>query len=506
MYRRILWRKYVVICITILLLSFLPPHFVKKNTIHSSSIEIHASKNLYLAHQYTSATNKHMYVSENAANTEPPKTYSPKGEKEFSKEKYRALKKHKSHANETRSITKFPYHRFDVTVDKDVKPSDKLFINWEGKSLQGRQVTMYGWNVSTGKWVELDRKLAGKDEFQLNGTFTAEDYVHNQQISVIVQDQISAQSKNYDYSFIWMSDTQYYAQDYPAIFNTVTEWISQNKSKMNIKYVFHTGDIVNKGNDEKQWKRADSYMNTLDVAKIPYGVLPGNHDKGDHFKKYEQYFGESRFRKKPYYGDSYQNNRGHYDLISANGKDYVFIYMGWEVRPEDIEWINKVLIRHSDRTAILSFHEYLQKNGKRSRIGNEIFEKVVVPNTNVAAILCGHYHSSEQLIDDIDDNLDGIPDRRVYQLIADYQKGPGGGNGFIRLLLVDEETNTIDVKTYSPYLDQYNFYKSDKYPKKDEFSIDIDVKRTEKMISTSYFEVNVYKRIMDEKVVYREMK
>jgi hypothetical protein len=365
---------------------------------------------------------------------------------------------------------------------------------------------MYGWNVSTGKWVELDRKLAGKDEFQLNGTFTAEDYVHNQQISVIVQDQISAQSKNYDYSFIWMSDTQYYAQDYPAIFNTVTEWISQNKSKMNIKYVFHTGDIVNKGNDENQWKRADSYMNTLDVAKIPYGVLPGNHDKGDHFKKYEQYFGESRFRKKPYYGDSYQNNRGHYDLISANGKDYVFIYMGWEIRPEDIEWINKVLSRHSDRTAILSFHEYLQKNGKRSHIGNEIFEKVVVPNTNVAAILCGHYHSSEQLIDDIDDNLDGIPDRRVYQLIADYQKGPGGGNGFIRLLLVDEETNTIDVKTYSPYLDQYNFYKSDKYPKKDEFSMDIDVKRTEKMISTSYFEVNVYKRIMDGKVVYREVK
>jgi hypothetical protein len=472
--------------------------------INSSSIEINASKNFYLAHQYTSATKNHINVRENATSTEPPKMYDPNGEKEFSNEKYRALKRHNSRVNETRSGTKFPYHRFNIKVDKDVKPSDRISIHWEGKSLPGRQVTMYGWSVSNEKWVELDRKVAGKSQFELNGTFVAEDYVHNQQISIIVQDQVSAQVKSYDYSFVWMSDTQYYAQDYPAVFKTLTEWIAQNKVLMNIKYVFHTGDIVNKGDDENQWKRADSYMNTLDVAKIPYGVLPGNHDKGDNYKQYHKYFGEDRFLKKHYYGDAYLNNRGHYDLISANGKDYVFVYMGWDVEAKDIEWMNKVLSRHSDRTAILSFHEYLQKNGKRSHKGNEIFEKVVVPNTNVVAVLCGHYHSSEKLIDDIDDNLDGVPDRRVYQLIADYQKGPDGGNGFIRLLHIDEETNTIDVQTYSPHLDQYDYYNTEKYPNKDEFTMDIDVKRTEKMISTSYFEVNVYKRIIGEKVVYLE--
>jgi hypothetical protein len=178
--------------------------------------------------------------------------------------------------------------------------------------------------------------------------------------------------------------------------------------------------------------------------------------------------------------------------------------MGWDIEEEDIEWINKVLERYSDRTAILSFHEYLQKNGKRSHKGNEIYEKVVVPNQNVVAVLCGHYHNSEMLVDEIDNNLDGIVDRKVYQLLADYQKAPEGGNGYIRLLHIDEETNSIDVQTYSPYLDRYHFYNPDKYPGKDQFTMDIDVKRTEKMVATRYFEVNVYKRITGEKVVFLE--
>lgn len=490
-----------LIWMALLVSLFLPSYYVNHSG-HSSPVEKSASNNFYHAHQYTSVTANHVMVSDNATSNEPPNEYKPKGEKEFSTKKYLSLKEKDSEANETRSITKFPYHRFDVKVDKDVKPSDKVTIHWEGKSLPGRQVTMYVWNIQDEKWVGLERKLAGENDFELNGTITAEEYVENNKLSVIVQDQVSIQSKSYDYSFVWMSDTQYYAQDHPAIFKTLTEWISQHKAVMNIKYVVHTGDIVNKGQDINQWQRADSYMNTLDVAKVPYGVLPGNHDVGDHFKLYQQYFGENRFRKKHYYGDSYQNNRGHYDLISVNGKDYLFVYMGGDVKAVDIEWMNQVLADFKDRTAILVFHEYLKKNGKRSQQGNAIFEKIVVPNHHVVAVLSGHYHSSKLLVDDLDDNLDGIVDRKVYQLLADYQKGPEGGSGFIRLLHVDEETNSIDVQTYSPYLDRYHYYNPDKYPGKDQFTMDIDVRRTEKMVATRYVEVNVYKQISDDNVVF----
>ena len=111
----------------------------------------------------------------------------------------------------------------------------------------------------------------------------------------------------------------------------MVEWIRDQRDPLNIQYVFHTGDIVDDSKD-KQWNRADTFMRVLDQHQIPYGVLAGNHDvrhKDGHYREYGRYFGAKRFEDKPYYGESYQNNRGHYDLISAGGNDYMMVYMGW---------------------------------------------------------------------------------------------------------------------------------------------------------------------------------
>jgi len=240
---------------------------------------------------------------------------------------------------------------------------------------------------------------------------------------------------------------------------------------------------------------ADQAMKVLDDAGIRYGVLAGNHDVGHKdgsYDNYYQYFGEDRFAGRDYYGGSYKNNRGHYDLISANGNDYIMVYMGWGVSDEDLDWVNSVLEKYPDRKAILAFHEYLLVSGNRSPIGNQIFEKVVKPNKNVMAVLCGHYHDSETLVDEIDDNGDGAPDRKVYQILADYQGGPEGGQGYIRLLHFNTDTNQIYVKTYSPYLDDYNFYDPEQYPGKDEFIIETDLQPQEKKVATDSFVVNVY--------------
>ena len=87
----------------------------------------------------------------------------------------------------------------------------------------------------------------------------------------------------------------------------------------------------------------------------------------------------------------------------------------------------------------------------------------MVPNKNVIAVLSGHYHEAQTLVDSIDDNGDGKPDRKVYQMLADYQAGPEGGQGYMRLLHFDQDQNRIIVNTYSPYLNDYNYYDPDKY-------------------------------------------
>ncbi|WP_409344764.1 lamin tail domain-containing protein [Paenibacillus sp. MBLB4367] len=431
----------------------------------------------------------------NAVDREPPQQQRPEGEAAFTDEEYRKVQALDGNYLVSDSMTQFPYQRFEVKLDPAVDATDDVELVWKGKSLEGRKVTMYAWNHKEGRWSVIDHRVAGTEDFTLQGHVRTEDFAREQTINVMIQDEIPSSPEQYDYTFVWMSDTQYYSESYPHIYRKEVDWIKDNKEDLKIKYVFHTGDIVDKSYQEYQWVNADGDMKVLDEANIPYGVLAGNHDvnhKDEDYTKYSQYFGEDRFKDKPYYGGSYKNNRGHYDLISAGGNDFIMLYMGWGITDEDLVWMNQVLADHPDRKAFLNFHEYLLVSGNRSPIANRIYEKVVLPNPNVIAVLSGHYHDSEMKADEIDDNGDGTADRTVYQMLADYQGGPEGGQGYMRLLHFDTKNNKIIVNTYSPYMNDYNFYDTDQYPGKDEFTINVDLQPKLKRVATDYFAVNVY--------------
>ncbi|MDQ0161971.1 metallophosphoesterase [Aeribacillus alveayuensis] len=276
-------------------------------------------------------------------------------------------------------------------------------------------------------------------------------------------------------TIVWLSDTQYYSERYPHIFQSQITWILQNRSLWNIRYVIHTGDIVNKGEDNIQWTRASEIMRQLDDAEMPYGVLAGNHDlvKKKSYQQYSLYFGENRFIGKPYYGKSYQNNRGHYDILTIGDQPFLFLYMGWGIGSEEIKWMNEVLKKYENHIAVLAFHKYLHKNGKRTFVGRKIFQNVVKENPNVKLVLSGHYDDSEYLVTKLDDNQDGTPDRKVYEILADYQGAPKGGQGFFRLFHFYTDSRTMYVRTFSPYVNQFYFYSPNKHPGKDEYWIDL---------------------------------
>ncbi|MEH7381266.1 lamin tail domain-containing protein [Bacillus sp. JJ1533] len=447
----------------------------------------------YEAHQYD--VNSSVKGFKNAGDFEPPQEMIPEGETAFTSEDNSLVSKADGKYLVSDSDTQFPYHRFEVTVDASLDDKDRVELLWKGNSLEGRKVSMYAWNHSTEKWTLIDYKVAGKEDFELAGDVGVGDFVRQSKINVIIQDEIPSSPDEYDYTFVWMSDTQFYSESYPYIFDRQTQWIAEMKEKLKIKYVFHTGDLVNKSNQEYQWKNADKAMRTLDDNNIPYGVLAGNHDVdqvSNDYSQFYKYFGEERFKNKPYYGGSYLNNRGHYDLISAGGNDYIMVYLGWAVTDEGIQWVNDVLAAHPDRKAILNFHEYLLATGTRHPLGDKLFNEIVVPNKNVFMVLSGHYHEAQTLADQIDDDGDGTPDRTVTQMLADYQAGPEGGQGYMRLLHFDQDNNRIVVNTYSPYLDDYNFYNTDAYPEKDEFVIEMDLAPVTKRVATDYFSVNVY--------------
>ncbi|WP_230200192.1 FIMAH domain-containing protein [Bacillus niameyensis] len=448
----------------------------------------------YQGQKYHLDSRANIQAYKHATNLEPPHEMIPEGEQELTEEEYAKLSSSEEQYVTVDSTTQFPYIRFEVQIDGEVSDKDIVEFTWGGKSLANRRVTMYAWNHTERKWLPLDAFVTKtEDDFLLKGNVVAEDFVRDHIVNVMVQDQISP-PEDYDYTFIWMTDTQYYSQTFSHIYESQVDWVIENEDAMNIQYVFHTGDIVEHYHQEYEWNIADRLMGKLDKANIPYGVLAGNHDvgPGNDYTEFSKYFGENRFSDRAYYGESYKDNRGHYDLISANGNDYIMVYMGWGIEDEEIAWMNEILAAYPDRQAILSFHRYLQPSGERAPEGDRLFEEVVVPNSNVVMVLSGHYHGSALLVDEIDDDGDGTINRKVYQMLSDYQSGPEGGEGYFRILHVDTSSNTIFVNTYSPYKDDYHFFDPEEYPGMDEFTISLNLEPQVKRVATKYFEANVF--------------
>ena len=170
----------------------------------------------------------------------------------------------------------------------------------------------------------------------------------------------------------WESDTQYYnedgveGEDRYRHQQAIHTYLLEQREAMNLQYLFHTGDIVDDYDQIYQWENADPEYRRLDEAGLPYGVLAGNHDVGHQlmdYSNYGAYFGEERYAGNPWYGGSDQNNRSHYDLISAGGIDFVMVYSGWGPGDVEIAWMNEVLAKYPDRVAIIAQHEFHPHHG-----------------------------------------------------------------------------------------------------------------------------------------------
>jgi hypothetical protein len=278
------------------------------------------------------------------------------------------------------------------------------------------------------------------------------------------------------FSIIWLPDTQYYTGELNggsnAMFKSQTNWIVANKTSLNIAYVGQLGDCTehgdNNGNDI-EWKRADTALKIIEDATatgltygIPYGVAVGNHDQGlmgpagdpnapTNF--YNQYFGEARFNGRPYYGGHYgANNDNHYELFSASGIDFIAISFEFDpsVTPNTsvLNWADNLLKFYSNRRGIIYSHFILNSDGTFGVQGNNIYN-ALKNNPNLILMVCGHVHDEAK-------RSDVFNGKTVHSVLSDYQmRTPSGGNGLLRIFEFDPALNTISVKTYSPWLNQF---------------------------------------------------
>lgn len=390
----------------------------------------------------------------------------------------------------------FPYEIFTIDAGDITDETTVLNIKWSGTS-NNLKTFLFAYNTVTGNWDKLDTEQSADGEsMTLQGELVLKEYLSEGAVKVMVQngegytpaqygEAASADTNteprsnaddtprsDYQFTFAVESDTQYYNEDYEGNPNKdvdgvyqyqldIHNWVLANRERMNIQYLFHNGDIIDDEPNVPEWENADAAYRLLDDADFPYGLLAGNHDVGHlsgDYTKFSQYFGENRYIDNPWYGESYQDNRGHYDLITIDGIDFIMIFVGWGIGDEEIEWMNQVLAQYPERKAILNFHEYLLASGGMGEEPQRIHDEVVAKNDNVCMVLSGHYHNAYTRVDTFTKE-DGT-ERKVYNLLFDYQGLPQGGLGYMRLMHFDTVNDKMIVRTYSPSLNDYDAQKS----------------------------------------------
>jgi hypothetical protein len=272
------------------------------------------------------------------------------------------------------------------------------------------------------------------------------------------------------FSLAVIPDTQHYTAGMfggtPAIFRSQTRWIVDKRDSLNVAFVNHTGDCVNDGDEvPAEWDSAWTAMSLLeDTAStglshgLPYSMTVGNHDQtpnGDPAGTttgYNRVFGVAHFTGRPHYGGHFGSDHDNrFSLFSASGFDFIVVSLEYDTWPDAgvLAWADSLLSAHSSRWAIVSAHRLIELGnpGAFTPQGQATYD-VLKDNPNLFLMLCGHYHEEAR-------RYDTFEGRTVHTVLADYQMDSNGGDGWLRVMKFYPDENVIRVRTYSPWLDQF---------------------------------------------------
>lgn len=255
------------------------------------------------------------------------------------------------------------------------------------------------------------------------------------------------------FSFAWMSDTQEYAANRNDIFCGMTQWIADTQTDYNTILTIHTGDMIRGSYKDYQWDNMKAAFALL-PADMRILTVGGNHDLESFWDQYTPYLDH-----RP---DTDLNPDGFFDpdgyarflTFEAGGVPFLIFSISYGYEREAESWINETCQKYADHFTILCFHSYLDPGGYSS-VGRYLLDSVVGANPNIRMVLCGHEPGAAYLPVEFDDDGDGTMDRTVFQMMFNLQHEQDGGGGYLRILRFDPAKDTIEVVTYSPYLDKF---------------------------------------------------
>ncbi len=269
---------------------------------------------------------------------------------------------------------------------------------------------------------------------------------------------------DYAYSFAVIGDTQTLNNAHPEQYEKMYDWVYDNASKKNIKFIIGMGDITEiRNGDADEWSRAVKVHEKISQV-VPYALARGNHDDITSMKNAFPFVLADDGSNGSKDGDVFNS----YYKFSVGDIKYLVLLLDYGCFDDDILWAEEVVSQNPDYNVIIATHAYLAHDGeyfstKHSQTsapsafggnnGDAVFEKLIGKYENIVMVLSGHDPSSD-IVWRIDEGKNG---HEVPQFLIDPQtEDTKIATGTIAMFYFSEDGRTLKVENYCTLLDCYS--------------------------------------------------
>ncbi|OLT49406.1 hypothetical protein BJF88_02825 [Cellulosimicrobium sp. CUA-896] len=244
-----------------------------------------------------------------------------------------------------------------------------------------------------------------------------------------------------------------------------TAWLAEHADELNIPFVAHLGDVVDRVGVEDEWTTADAAMRNLEDGELPYSVLAGNHDvrnsSDDHYdtaydladEPYLRWFGPDRAAGQLTDGGTDPTGMNQYQVFEAESQEFLVLALSWRASDATLAWAQGVIDAHPTTPIVLTSHDIVNadvdtegRTGGTSANGERLWDGLIAHNDQIFLTLNGHYHGAAVT------ERTNDAGHTVTQVLMDYQMAYEGGNGYLGLFEFDLSNDVVDVETVSPWV------------------------------------------------------
>ncbi|MGI5147597.1 carbohydrate-binding domain-containing protein [Plantactinospora sp. CA-294935] len=273
------------------------------------------------------------------------------------------------------------------------------------------------------------------------------------------------------FSFAVLPDTQQEVLNASDTrFRQRTDWLVGNRSALDLRFVTHSGDVVNWDTpDHAQYEIARNAMRPLETAGIPYSLAIGNHDTqatgpGGSARdpaRTRELVRDTTVFNRYFTAGQYGAVRGQfeagkvdnsYSTYSAGGVQWLVLVLELWPRAEAVNWARGVVAANPRHNVVVVTHDYIDGNGNIEQSAGYgatspqyLYDNLVKQYANVKFVFSGHTGVAGNRVDT------GVHGNRIYSFLQTFHSNTTNP---VRLVEIDAAADSLRTWIHAPYTNQ----------------------------------------------------